>query len=645
MIYAMSIKYRTEIDGLRAIAVLAVIIYHAFPSVLPGGFVGVDIFFVISGFLITGIIIKELQGGGFSIVRFYERRARRILPALFFVVVVVSPFAYLWLLPSDFDSFLKSIIAVLTFTSNFLFASESGYFAPNVELKPLLHTWTLAVEEQYYIFFPLLLCALWRFGKKISFIIILIISVISLALAQVGSVTSPTNTFYLLHARAWELLIGSMCAFYYTGGKVTVIENKASTLSLTGLLMLIASIFFLNKGYPYPSAYTLIPTIGSALILLFATSKNTVGKLLSIKPVAILGLISYSAYLWHQPIFALARNRDISEPKHMTMVIFILLTLALSYFSWKYIETPFRKREKFSKKSIFSYSIVFTFSLITCSSLLLFLNTKYDISGKNELQSALNYRLRGNLGLNKVCEKAFTLAKECRTSDQPEIVLWGDSYAMQMAKAITSSNENAKLIQFTISQCSPVLGYSSAGTVFGAKNCIDSNNKVFDYIKRTDSVKTVVLSSPFVQLGRDYVAVNSDDHTVNITSAQSLKILEATIEKITNLGKKVVIISPTPESGYDIGQCLKKSNLIGRNPTICNFKYPTLDEETERVLQNLRSLSHIAKVVMMESLICDNGECHAYENNVMIYRDKGHLSYEGSEYLGRKYNFYKIING
>lgn len=640
----MQIKYRTEIDGLRAIAVLAVIIYHAFPSLLPGGFVGVDIFFVISGFLITGIIIKELQGGEFSIVRFYERRARRILPALFFVVVVVSPFAYLWLLPSDFDSFLKSIIAVLTFTSNFLFASESGYFAPNVELKPLLHTWTLAVEEQYYIFFPLLLSALWRFGKKASVIIILIISAISIALAQVGSVTSPTNTFYLLHTRAWELLIGSVCAFYYTGGKLAIIENKKAVLSLTGLLMIMASIFFLNKGYPYPSAYTLIPTIGSALILLFATSKNTVGKLLSIKPVAMLGLISYSAYLWHQPIFALARNRDISEPKTITMVSLIILTLALSYFTWKYIETPFRNKDKFSKKSIFSYSIALTFTLIICSSLLLFLNIKYDISGKNELQSVLNYRLRGNLGLSKSCEKTFTLAKECRTSDQPEIVLWGDSYAMQMAKAITSSNENAKLIQFTISQCSPVLGYSSAGTVFGAKNCIESNNNVFEYIKNTNSIKTVVLSSPFIQLGRDYVAVNEDDHTVNIDYKQSLVILKQTIEKINKLGKKVVVMSPTPESGYDIGQCVKKSIMIGRDPSICNFKSPVRDDESERVIRALDSLSNLANIIMWQKLICNNGECIAYKDNTIIYRDKGHLSYEGSEYLGKKYNLFKLIN-
>ncbi|MCP2121422.1 acyltransferase family protein [Enterobacter mori] len=640
----MQIKYRTEIDGLRAIAVLAVIIFHAFPSALPGGFVGVDIFFVISGFLITSIIIRELENNNFSIIQFYERRARRILPALIFMMLIISPFAFIWILPSDFDNFLKSIIAVLTFTSNFLFANESGYFAPNVDLKPLLHTWTLAVEEQYYIFFPLILCVFWKFGKKTSLFIIIMISALSLTLAQIGSITSPTNTFYLLHTRAWELLVGSMCAFYFTGKKIPAIEKHSAIISFTGLLLIIASISLLNKDYPYPSFYTLMPTIGAALILLFATRQNLVGKLLSFKVFSMLGLISYSAYLWHQPIFSLARNRDISEPGITTMSILILLTLALSFFSWKYIETPFRKKEKFSRKSIFAYSGIFSFAIMICASSLLFINKNYDITGKKELQNFLNYRLRGNLGLDKACEKTFTLAKECRTNNAPEIVLWGDSYAMQMAKAITSSNIDVKLIQFTISQCSPVLGYSSAGTVFGAKNCIDANNKVFEFIKNTNSVKTVVLSSPFIQLGRDYVAVNSDDHTVKINYHQSLNNLKQTIKKIDRLGKKVVIISPTPESGYDIGQCLKKSILIGRNPSICNFKYPVQDEESERIIKALGSLQYIAKVIMMDSLICQNGECLAYEDNKMLYRDKGHLSYEGSEHLGRKYNLYKLIS-
>ncbi|HEK0786357.1 TPA: acyltransferase [Proteus mirabilis] len=639
----MSLKYRTEIDGLRAIAVLSVIIYHAFPSILPGGFVGVDIFFVISGFLITTIIIRDIQDNRFSITDFYERRARRILPALFLVIIVCSPFAYLWLLPLDFNSFLKSIIAVLTFTSNFLFSSESGYFAQNVELKPLLHTWTLAVEEQYYIFFPLILFLAWNFGKKLSFIVVAIIAFISITLAQLGSVTSPTETFYLLHSRAWELLIGSMCAFYYTSKKNAFFEKNSSLISIIGLLMIAISILILNKDYPYPSIYTLIPTIGSALILLFSSMDNVIGKILSIKLLSRVGLISYSAYLWHQPIFALSRNRDISEPSNTEIFILILLTLVLSHFSWKYIETPFRNRNKFSKKSIFAYSGIFTCALILVSFSLIIINEKYDISGKKELQSSIDYRLRGNLGLNKACEKTFTLTKECRTDDNPEIVLWGDSYAMQIAKAITSSNENAKLIQFTISQCSPVIGYSSAGTVFGAKNCIDSNDKVLNYINNTKSVKVVVLSSPFIQIGRDYVAVNREDHTVNITNEQSLENLSNTVDLIKSFGKEVVIISPTPESGYDIGQCMKKASLVGREPSVCDFKSPIIDEEKDLILKGLRSLERNAKIIMMDSLICNKEKCHVYENSNMIYRDKGHLSYEGSDYLGKKYNFYKLI--
>jgi len=222
-------EYRREIDGLRAVAVLPVILFHAGVELFSGGFVGVDVFFVISGYLITSIILKEQQTGTFSLVRFYERRARRILPALFLVVIACIPFAWIWLLPEDLKSFGKSLIAVPTFTSNILFARESDYFTPLAELKPLLHTWSLAVEEQFYVFFPILLILAHKWRTVSNGVLIAAIGIISLCLAQWGLSTNPKIAFYFLPTRAWELMIGALIAVY-------VLRPNAKTIASHELL-------------------------------------------------------------------------------------------------------------------------------------------------------------------------------------------------------------------------------------------------------------------------------------------------------------------------------------------------------------------------------------------------------------------------
>lgn len=294
--------YRREIDGLRALAVLPVILFHAGFETFSGGFVGVDVFFVISGYLITTIILAELEQGKFSIVNFYERRARRILPALFLVMIVCISFAWFWLLPSDMKLFAKSFVAVSLFSSNILFWRESGYFDTAAELKPLLHTWSLAVEEQYYVLFPLFLIVTWRFGKRWVIGTLVVVAVLSLAAAEWGSTAKPAATFFLLPTRAWELLIGTFVAFYLQGTTTwqpsRVLREVFSAL---GVAMLAYAVFTFSKQTPFPSLYALVPTVGTALIILFATQQTTVGKFIGNKFFVGIGLISYSAYLWHQP--------------------------------------------------------------------------------------------------------------------------------------------------------------------------------------------------------------------------------------------------------------------------------------------------------------------------------------------------------
>jgi len=267
----MTIKYRREIDGLRALAVLSVILFHAGFEVLAGGFVGVDIFFVISGYLIATIIVTDLEDKKFSLLNFYERRARRILPALFLVMLVSIPFAWLWLIPSDLKDFSKSLIAVPLFVSNILFWRESGYFDAAAEFKPLLHTWSLAVEEQYYLVFPLLLIFLWRFKRGFVLFALIGIFVASLALSDWAVDAKPAAAFYSLFTRGWELLVGVLVALFLLIRKDFEPSRKSAEFgSLVGLILIFYSIFTFNKLTPFPGLYALFPTIGASLVILFA---------------------------------------------------------------------------------------------------------------------------------------------------------------------------------------------------------------------------------------------------------------------------------------------------------------------------------------------------------------------------------------
>jgi peptidoglycan/LPS O-acetylase OafA/YrhL len=332
------VQYRREIDGLRAVAVVPVILFHAGFGIFGGGFVGVDVFFVISGYLITGLILQDLERGAFSLTRFYERRARRILPALFLVMLCCLPFAWMWMSPSQAKNFAQSVVAVSLFVSNVLFWRESGYFDSASDEKPLLHTWSLAVEEQYYIIFPLLILVLWRIGGRAwTLACIAAISAASLAASELMAESRPTANFYLLPTRAWELLAGSICAFVQQRRG----RGRNEALALIGLAAIVFSILVYDAGTPFPSLWALVPVGGTALIILFAEGTRT-ARLLSLRGFVGIGLISYSAYLWHQPLFAFARIRSPHEPEPWLMAGLAAAALALAGLSWRYVEQPFR---------------------------------------------------------------------------------------------------------------------------------------------------------------------------------------------------------------------------------------------------------------------------------------------------------------
>ncbi|MEQ1761368.1 MAG: acyltransferase, partial [Vicinamibacterales bacterium] len=297
--------HRREIDGLRAVAVIPVILFHAGLPAFGGGYVGVDVFFVISGFLITSVILAEQDAGTFSILRFYDRRARRILPALFFVVAATLPFAWFWMMPDRLKEYAQSVTAVGLFGSNIFFSQHQGYFDAKSEFLPLLHTWSLAVEEQYYLVAPLLLFVVGRLGRRAVLGTLLAIGAGSLAWAHLHARGDSSPDFYLVQSRAWELALGGVAGCLNTGSLTAQLSRVArETLALLGLSLILLAVFWFDRRTQMPGLVALIPTVGTAAVLLASSPDTLVGRWLGHRSVVAVGLVSYSAYLWHQPLFA-----------------------------------------------------------------------------------------------------------------------------------------------------------------------------------------------------------------------------------------------------------------------------------------------------------------------------------------------------
>lgn len=646
-------EYRREIDGLRAVAVLPVILFHAGFKAFAGGFVGVDIFFVISGYLITTIILADMNKGKFSIVTFYERRARRILPAVFFVMFCSLPFAWFWLLPNHLEDFSQSLAAVSAFSSNILFWRESGYFGTEAELKPLLHTWSLAVEEQYYVFFPLFLMALWRLRKRWILGALIVIAIASLILAQWGAYHKPAATFFLLPTRGWELAIGAVIAFYFLYKKEQaqfIASHRAASevFGSLGLILICYSIVAFDKFTPFPSIYALIPTIGTALIIVFATADTLVGRLLSTKLMVGIGLISYSAYLWHQPLFVFTRHRSLTEPSVAMLLFLSSLSIILAYFSWRFVEIPFRDKKAVNRKKLFSFAVagsLFFATLGLAGDKANGFDKRTNSSGV-EL-SNISKKVIVNNGLSKDCENEFTLSENCRTSEDPEILLWGDSYAMHLAQGVMSSNASAKIIQMTKSSCGPIFGVAPVTTKLGIKwadGCLEFNDKVHDWLKSNKTVKYAVLSS---ELGK-YITESQlliDGKLYDSSKELAAEHFIATLDELKNMGITPVVFSPVPQNGDNIGECLVRAEFFGGDLNSCSFSRDSVTANSNKIYNLLSNISDKYRVVFLDQGICVNGICRANFANTFIYRDDEHLTYNGSALLGQHMGFYNLIVG
>ncbi|MEI6154958.1 MAG: acyltransferase family protein, partial [Deltaproteobacteria bacterium] len=618
-----------------------------------GGFVGVDVFFVISGYLITTIILTEKEKGTFSLINFYERRARRILPALFLVMFISLPFAWFWLLPSDMKDFSKSLSAVAIFASNILFFRETWYWGVANEYKPLLHTWSLAVEEQYYVLFPLFLMLIWRFRKRWLLNSFMVIAASSLVAAQWVAYYNPSANFFLLPTRLWELAIGAFIAFFFLYRKqaiCTFLSHKFvdEILGLTGLLMIGCAVYSFDESLPYPSLYTLIPTIGAGLIIVFSSPGTLVGRLLGTNLLVGFGLISYSTYLWHQPLFVFARHKSLRGPNELLFAVLAVISILLAYLSWRYVEMPFRNKMVVSRKGIFTFAVTGSVLFIMIG-LVGYITDGFGArftKSKLTLQSIAE-KLQTNNGLSHICDGSFTLSTHCRTNNEPEILIWGDSAAMHLVQGIMASKPDAKIIQMTKSACGPFFDIAPVNAkhpVSWGRSCLDFTGKVREWLKTNNTVKYAVLSSYFGQyLSKDSALIFRSGNLVDANIDLVVKEFKRTLDELKAMGITPIVFSPPPANGVNFGRCLARAEWFGLSLDECNFRVDGINQNTLSINKFLEIIKNDYRVVRLDKLICDSILCKTHFGSIYIYSDTLHLSHEGSAALGRKSDFYRMI--
>ena len=661
-------KYRAEIDGLRALAVLPVILFHAGFEWFSGGFVGVDVFFVISGYLITTIIISEMAEGKFSIINFYERRARRILPALFFVMSACLPFAWFYLTPTDLKDFGQSLIAVSTFSSNILFWLESGYFDTAAELKPLLHTWSLAVEEQYYILFPIFLMLTWRLGIKWVLVLLSVVFMVSLGVAQWGSYNSPSATFFLLPTRGWELLVGVFAAFYLKYNTHLKSHTVNQMLSLLGFGMIAYSIIAFDKTTPFPSLYALIPTIGTGLLILCAVPKTFVHRLLSLKYIVGIGLISYSAYLWHQPLLAFARHRLLGDVSELILIALCFISLVMAWFSWKFVEAPFRSKQVFGRRKIFAYSAVAITTFVLLG--IFFQSEQAANKSPTKLQNVKFTSLGQKIKeVGGVCSNKDFIERDnfsfCELGDKDSdqtILFYGDSHLESIQYSLNSKlrSMNIKGIWLKISLCETTI-YTLQRQAMDLEKleCPHKYTEALEYF--SDANYLVLLSRwtmkyffpksnlnqpHFVNkaLGceeletyRDYLPI--DTNGFKEPSYKNMAVALESLLEASSSKHRTVIVYPIPEIGCDPYKYnLNHKQNSGSELVSLYFPVREYDQRNKFVIsvfdkfyeQNKNSIIPIK----LRQAFCerdDMEQCIIIENSVPLYLDDDHLSDAGAD--------------
>ena len=625
------ITYRRDIDGLRAIAVIGVILYHSEIVInnylfFSGGFLGVDVFFVISGYLITSIILKEYRAEKkFSFLNFYERRIRRLIPTLLFVLITILFLAYFILLPVQFETYLKSTISSIFFYSNFYFHyTGQAYGQMVMSTKPLLHTWSLSVEEQFYIIFPLLFIFISNVFKDKTKYFFYIFIIFSLILSTYITNSHSSFSFYMIFTRAWELICGSIVALNNFKNKK---KNINSFLKTSGLFLIIFSFLFFDGANQHPSYLTIVPVLGSCLIICNQSSSSLCNKILNLKVFVKIGLISYSLYLWHHPLLSFGKILGITENSFFPKIILILISFLLSLFTYKYLEQKFRNKKLISFQKIILYIISTSFLLIILSSMLI-------EQQKNEFPKLLQNLYAQTWFTTKQFYKPCFQRKNtfCFFGDKTEssaVFLIGDSIMASLQEELKYNLKKEK-INF--------IPMTNAGCDFVKKN---KSSNVFcnEKIQKNRDLKIKKFKNSTIILHLNYKNISQDEQMIT-------RFID-NINHYLDIGYKILLIYPIPQWKENVSESIfniyhKNKNFLSNknNNFYINIDYNNYLIDTKNITKEFNKLKHKNLFfIYPDKIFCNTileNKCVANSLENIYFVDSAHLSQKGSEMINNE---------
>ncbi len=662
-------KYRPDIDGLRAIAVLSVVAFHAFPNWVKGGFTGVDVFFVISGYLISTIIFENLDKETFSFVEFYSRRIKRIFPALLLVLTVSYLLGWFTLLADEYKQFGKHVSGAAGFVSNFVLWKESGYFDNAAETKPLLHLWSLGVEEQFYIMYPLLLWLAWK--KRFNLLIVIsVVAIVSFYLNIEGIKSNPTATFFSPQTRFWELMCGSWLAWWGLYKKSALAQFKSTfdkwpsvviysipreldgktlvnAASFLGVFLLLYGFWRIDKGVSFPGKWALIPISGSILIIL-AGQKSWVNKnILSNRIVVWFGLISFPLYLWHWVLLVFVRIVEGELPSMALRVVAVITSIIFAWHTYKFVEIPIRNGGN-NKRKVMFLSLLMT--LIGSIGYATYSRDGIPLRGIVQKFHTYSESIKATERQTDCFDIPFAYKKNgewfCSLGDRSlpaTFFAYGDSHALSLVPALENFAKEYKVnIKFTgASGCPSLLGIQSMrGDAYIEKhNCQKLNERVFDHVKKS-KIKTVILINRWVYYTgsesrpseQNFISRNPGGVVDKSTSTVDfIWAVKNTIDQYQKIGVRVVFVEDNPQQLFGPKDVLRKGRAVESNYINYSVGYKEHVRNQEMVNSILRAQSN--NVINFDDILCDGDRCPLVSNSRFLYSDDDHLSIDGANII------------
>jgi peptidoglycan/LPS O-acetylase OafA/YrhL len=626
--------YRPDIDGLRAIAVIAVVLFHASASLVPGGFVGVDIFFVISGYLITGLVARDIMAGKFSFTDFYTRRIKRIFPAYVLVAFTTLVIATWLLIPNDYIFYTTSLAASFAFVSNVFFSMLSwGYFGQRTEEFPLLHTWSLSVEEQFYFVFPILLILLFRYARRYVLLSLLVAGLAFAVLSELK--TEEIKAYFLLTSRAHELILGALTFFASQHYPVRSLR-LSNFLAILGMGLMLGSLFMIHKGSAFPGINSLYPCVGAALVIYACMRENAITPLLKSRPFVGIGLISYSLYLWHWPIFSFLRYRRI-EMTPTVGVAAVLLSIVLAYLTWKLVENPVRRNNKIQFKRAFTQIYLLPAILFMSIGLASYVTEGLPNRFSSEIRGLISsYSFERDL--TRACSvraedyRKITLdylLQNCAfgntAQDKADILLMGDSHAHHFKPFVDQLAKNAglKAVYHVQGTCFPTaLQLTDRNPTQGPSTCQQRN---LDLLGIAGNFKYVVMagfwaSEPERDLEKEMAYVT---------------------EKVIASHAVPVIFKDNAFYEPDLSQCILHKTRGWLPPEKnCNIPYSFAKESqavVDQIIDRIKTKYPQAIIIDPRKIMCNTEECVTYIGNTALYKDQNHINTKASALLGSRY--------